>query len=322
MRASFRPILCVLVPLVLLAIGAAPAFAGDTAINVDTFEDEFDDEGDDCSLREAIEAANTNATVDGCEAGSDASIDTINVPDGTYDLTLPGDDDTNEAGDLDVMSDIHFVAVGGPVVIDGGARPGTITPEGTPTTICPFFGIEEGNRSRVLHVTDDGDADFTDFTFKGGYEEAAGSVFGGGILNNGVLDLVDSTVEDSFVFLSNVEGSPLGAGGGIANENGQLTLDNTTVRRNAVFDEFGNGQAAGGGIASQSVSETPSFEMEFSRVNNNSVCSSRAAGGGVAMVGPSAILGGRIGNNVAFGTEDALGGGVNLSSTKGPSSWS
>jgi len=39
----------------------------------------------DCTLGEAITAANTNAAVDGCNTGSGA--DTINVPAGTYTLT-------------------------------------------------------------------------------------------------------------------------------------------------------------------------------------------------------------------------------------------
>ena len=42
------------------------------AITVNTTEDELNADGD-CSLREAIEAANTDSTVDACPAGQFAS---------------------------------------------------------------------------------------------------------------------------------------------------------------------------------------------------------------------------------------------------------
>ena len=70
----------------LVLLGSAtmvtPAFAA--GITVNTFADE-DGAGADCSLREAITAANTDAPYGGCPAGSGA--DTINLPDGLYTLT-------------------------------------------------------------------------------------------------------------------------------------------------------------------------------------------------------------------------------------------
>ena len=47
-----------------------------TTITVNTTEDESNTDGD-CSLREAIEAANTNAPVDKCKAGSATEEDAI-----------------------------------------------------------------------------------------------------------------------------------------------------------------------------------------------------------------------------------------------------
>jgi CSLREA domain-containing protein len=58
-------------------------------IFVDTFDDELDDGGGDCSLREAIQAANLNHAVDGCPAGG--VYDVIHLPAGTYDLSLFGE---------------------------------------------------------------------------------------------------------------------------------------------------------------------------------------------------------------------------------------
>ena len=49
------------------------------AITINTPDDELNSDGD-CSLREAVQAANTDTGVDGCTAGSGA--DTIKVPPG------------------------------------------------------------------------------------------------------------------------------------------------------------------------------------------------------------------------------------------------
>src|SRR5918994_5103801 len=59
----------------LLAYASSPAWAAN--ITVTTPDDELNTDGD-CSLREAVEAADTNAAVDGCAAGSDTQRDTIN----------------------------------------------------------------------------------------------------------------------------------------------------------------------------------------------------------------------------------------------------
>src|SRR4051794_5814556 len=58
-----------------------------------------------CSLRKAISAANTDAPAAGCAAGAGA--DTIALPSGRYELTLPGaGEDANASGDLDIASDL------------------------------------------------------------------------------------------------------------------------------------------------------------------------------------------------------------------------
>lgn len=94
---------------------AAPSGAPAATIAVGTTVDELD--GDtDCSLREAIQAANTDAAVSGCAAGSGA--DTITVPAGFYQLTRVGaGEDGNATGDLDVASDVTIRGTG--AVIDG-----------------------------------------------------------------------------------------------------------------------------------------------------------------------------------------------------------
>lgn len=88
------------------------------SIVVDTTVDEVNSDSD-CSLREAIIAANTDTAVSGCAAGSGA--DVISVPFGTYSLTVTGmGEDEAALGDLDIL---ESVTINGSVVaatiIDG-----------------------------------------------------------------------------------------------------------------------------------------------------------------------------------------------------------
>jgi CSLREA domain-containing protein len=65
--------------LVAVLMSSGPALAqpnGVNVITVNTDEDELNTDGD-CSLREAITAADTNAAVDGCDAGSATGRDAI-----------------------------------------------------------------------------------------------------------------------------------------------------------------------------------------------------------------------------------------------------
>lgn len=65
-------------------IAAAPALAA--TITVDTLADELSANGN-CSLREAMQAANTNAAVDACTAGA-AGLDTVVLPAGVNPLSV------------------------------------------------------------------------------------------------------------------------------------------------------------------------------------------------------------------------------------------
>ena len=96
-----------LVVLVLLAgasVAAAPRVARATDITVNTTADENNSDGD-CSLREAIRAANLNAARDACPAGSNTVTDHVILQNGaTYTLTVAGTDNAALLGDLDVVN--------------------------------------------------------------------------------------------------------------------------------------------------------------------------------------------------------------------------
>src|SRR5574341_22687 len=111
-----RPLFLILFVLLFLClvgvlVGAAPARAS-TTITVSTTSDELNDDGQ-CSLREAIRAANldmaSGTTPGECPAGS--GTDTIIVPSGIYTLTIAGtNEDAALTGDLDIT---NTVTIGG-----------------------------------------------------------------------------------------------------------------------------------------------------------------------------------------------------------------
>lgn len=114
-HATLRGIALLLAGLILLS---GPDVVQAASIAVDVTNDELNGDAD-CSLREAIQAANTDAAVSGCAAGSGA--DTITVPAGTYRLRRVGaGEDGNATGDLDVLGDVTIRGAGGFLsVIDG-----------------------------------------------------------------------------------------------------------------------------------------------------------------------------------------------------------
>src|SRR5437870_3850242 len=108
-----RGVLFVLVLTLLFVANAHPVYGA--TITVNTTEDELTVDGN-CSLREAIQAANTDSAVDACPAGSGA--DTITLPVGTYTLTIPGaNEDANQTGDLDNARDLTINGAGAAATI-------------------------------------------------------------------------------------------------------------------------------------------------------------------------------------------------------------
>ena len=90
--------------------------AAGTTIVVNTTTDSLG--GGACSLRAAVQAANTDTAVAGCPAGSGA--DTISLDDGeTYLLSIAGGgEDNNETGDLDIISDLTIQGANTSTIID------------------------------------------------------------------------------------------------------------------------------------------------------------------------------------------------------------
>ena len=109
MRALHRIVFlsCSALALVALVAFISPAATWAADITVTTTEDSLDLDGE-CSLREAVIAANTNAAVDGCAAGEPESDQIRLTPGQTYRLSIPGrDEDAAQTGDLDITEGLN-----------------------------------------------------------------------------------------------------------------------------------------------------------------------------------------------------------------------
>jgi CSLREA domain-containing protein len=189
-------------------LASSPALGA--VIRPNTFGDE-NGGGSDCSLREAILAANTDAAFGGCPAGE--GTDTITLAGGTYILSIPVGT-TGDDGDLDVA---------GPLVMRH-------------TDVTPAV-IDAGGIDRVIQVLGTGSLTASGFTIRNGRTGQAGA----GIRNEGALNLADATVAANMTTAS--------FGGGIANSGvATMSLTNVTVSGNSAEGDGGGIDQGIGGV--------------------------------------------------------------------------
>jgi CSLREA domain-containing protein len=208
------------------------ANAPQASIVVNTTEDELD-EDEDCSLREAVQAATTNSVVDACPAGDGGLTDTI-----TFSIS----------GTVTLVSSPLSVGGGGPLTIDGG---GAITISGG-DAVRPFdtdytailtiknVTIIDGYAWEGGGIYNTGDLTVQDSVISGcnTYGNLTG---GGGIYNSGTLKVVNSTISGNHALSY---GTDTSYGGGIYNSAGTVSLTDSTLS--------GNDADYGGGIRSLS----------------------------------------------------------------------
>ena len=292
------------------ALLALPLCAGAATFTVTKTADTNDGACDaDCSLREAVVAANAAA-----------GADTIILPAGTYGLTLVGvGEDAAATGDLDISDDstitgagaattiidgnaadrvVHILGSAASVTISGvtirngsGGFGGGITKDGgglvqltsaivTANTATGFGGGINNNNGAAFNI---------DFTTVSG-NNASG--FGGGINNNsnGALTVRDSIVANNtttsfgggginnnnvgtlLVVRSVVSGNSAQNGGGINNNfSGNATITETTISANTATGSIG-----GGGILNNHVGR---LDLYQSTVSGNT--SAGFGGGGI-----------------------------------------
>lgn len=238
------------------------------AIIVDTWVDELNFNGE-CSLREAIMNANNgNGYYSDCEAGV-VGPDSIWLGDHVYTLDIEGIENYNYSGDLDITDDLTINGSTSlrPTIIEAGSTD-------------PRFGGCSDCDDRVFHITNSSYVTFVDLTIRHGNPPDGGvgidGSLGGGILNQGNLELKDCSV------IYNRAGDGLdgdggdggfgGGGGGIANLN-SLKLTRTEVLFNRAGDGGqgddsykGGAGGWGGGVHSDVDSE---LYIDHSTISNN-----------------------------------------------------
>ncbi len=280
----------------------------------------------ECSLREAIQSVNTNTATGGCSSTGAGVIDTVELPAGTYNLTLIGIDDDNTAGDLDVLANL------------------TLNGAGTGTTAISAQGLEDnGGPERVLHINPLGvilNVTLNGVTVRDGLEDGDG----GGILIEGnqapvaaaKLGIFDGTF--TLVTLNEVdvvENTSNDDTGGILSTNTMLILENCSVSDNVSLEDGGgissfssdletriansvidgNTAGFGGGIVGGGLTGG-GLTIDSSTISNNTACS----GGGILAEGEVLLINSTVSGNgadgdcqVATGTADSnLGGGIAL----------
>lgn len=215
-----------------LAIGGTRAACAATIV-VDTTADTIDGAGN-CSLREAVRAANLDVAVDGCAAG-EPGLDTITLGLGQHVLTAAGsNEDAALDGDLDVTDELAINGAGAGLTAIGAA-------------------IAE----RAFHVQPGASLTLSNLQISDGSESAGGGAVrvesGGSLhasdcrlidsqaLEGGAIDGVDATVVVARAWISGNEAS--GNGGGLHMVGGSLSVTDTAV--------LSNQGSRGGGIYSR-----------------------------------------------------------------------
>jgi CSLREA domain-containing protein len=218
-----------------------------------------------CTLRAAIQQANALG-------GGPAGAHIINLPAGTYKLTIggPGEDDA-ATGDLDIKTDVTIAGSG---------------------EIKPI--VDAGGIDRAFDVFAGSTATIRDLTIINGHI-AQNTEKGGAVQNNGHLTLDSVNVQESEAGKSATQ-SPYLEGGGVFNGlEGTLTIINSAISKNIAYG------AHAGGI----------YNLGSLSISGSTISANQAAswGGGIYNGNASSA---EIGSTTISGNRSFHGAGITL----------
>jgi len=266
----------------------------------------------DCSLREAIIAANLDQAVDDCPAGNGTDI--IDLPAGTYVLTIAGkNENAAHTGDLDLNSDLTIKGAGRAMtIIDADHLDRVLDISGGHTVQISGVGITGGRLTANIGggiLIDNGST----LNLSNSRVTGNGAANGGGgfYVNNSTLTVISSRVDHNITSVdgggfhinnstltltnSRVDHNEANAGGGMYVTGSILTLANSRIDSNT-------GNYIGGGIGINDSTMT----VTNSHIDGNS---GGYSGGGIdASTGTMTLTDSRIYSNTVIGT----GGGIFL----------
>jgi hypothetical protein len=243
------PALVLVTAMALMSAAAARA----ATITVDTTSDPS--MPGQCGLRDAINAANGQASVDGCAAGSSKD-DAI-----VFQTGLTGTIGIGSTGTLPAIVNGETLTIQGPaaspgITIDGGGSVQLIQVQTGATLNLQFLTLAHGSVTGLFPsqggaILNNGTLNVTNSTFSanqaiGGSLGGGGDGEGGAILNNGTLNVTNSTFFANHATGGKAPRDPVvghGEGGAIYNQ-GTLSVTDSTFSANQA-----TGSApAGGGI--------------------------------------------------------------------------
>lgn len=278
---SARLALAVVALVMTVLVSRVAPVARAALITVNTTADEYNTDGD-CSLREAIIAANTDTVVDACPTGSGA--DTIDLPAGLYILSIaPTGSDDAATGDLNITADLTLAGAG-PVIttVEANGLDRVFNISGGSHVSISRLTVQGGNTTTTgsgLRVSGASTLNLTTVRVNSNVGSQAIYVISGSSLNifgsriesntgggvylqpNTITSIRDST-------LSNNIGSN---GGGAINSLGTLTLVNSTLSGNT-------SDSSGGGLLNTGVASLYNVTIVSNTV---SITSGGATGGGI-----------------------------------------
>jgi CSLREA domain-containing protein len=260
-------------------------------ITVNTTSDEVNND-DDCSLREAIIAANTDVAVSGCLAGNGA--DTVNIPAGTYAFTLSGADENGAlTGDLDILEDLTIIGAGkSQTIIEANGLDRVFqTFTGTGTVVLSGLTLMGGNADDLeggAIYAGSGTVTLTNVRVQNNV-----GVNGGGIAayHSATVKIVNSRIND------NTATGPVNGTGGGVNVYGTVHLIGSLVDGNTAA-------GSGGGIATY-------YGAGTLLVVNSTISGNKADfyGGGISNAGTTVLYNATIVENTADFDENDSGDG-------------
>ncbi len=217
---------------VLALLLTLPSLASAATINVDTgapdSANSVTDADAQCSPREAVISANQNSlttpiNVSDCAAAGTAGGDTVAIPAGIFTLTVPGEDDTSEGGDLDLLDQTTVQGAGAEL---DDPRSGRGRPARDPHAVRVALG------ARPLPDVDHGRLTHAERQHR---RRAEAGVY----LVSGAPDIQQVRVFDNYITTS---GGGFAGGGGIAifgdGSIGQIEITDVTATDNEVVNRL------------------------------------------------------------------------------------
>lgn len=335
----------------LLAGACCWATATAATMTVNTLADELNSNGN-CSLREALRAANTTILIDACPLGSTSVTDVVVLQSGArYTLTRVGEDDIGVFGDLDIADDV--ILLGNGATIDGNGavtQDRVLSVQNGSIVAISNLTVTDGRASSGSGIRSFGTLTLTGVSVVGnvGLDDAGGILVSG---NNSSATLVDTTISNNVgpnrggglmvfgsarvdLIDSELVGNEAGIlGGGIYNE-GTLNLLRTRVSANQAGASGGSVQTGGGiynaGILSVSDSSITSNAADDSAglINDGgtlTLIGSTISGNSAVSVGGlrntnnavanlvNSTISGNVASGSAGGLANSAGGSVQLS---------